>query len=383
MQCAILFFVIGCVDSTLLRGQLRHLEAHDATPLAATPPRSPAPSSIYGKIYVGVPPQEFLVVFDTGSGNIFLPDRQCQSTSCMTKHTYDKLLSKGAQQVPNATEEVSFTVGRGSIAGRPARDKVCLQPQEVCADTSFISAAEMSDVPFSLYPFDGIVGLGMPALSRSKDYNFLGNIAEARQLQKDRFAVWLSKQVDQEDAEISFGEIPMNRLSSDIVWFPLSSTVSGLWQVSLKDLTVNLVRQGLCKKQACHVAFDTGTGVIAGPKHIIDVLKQELNVATDCSNWDELPALGVELGDRVFNIEKYEYVQKSSEGCFVQLVALDTELPTIYLGTPFLERYVTIYDRVFLRMGLAFALHKAEPTGESTQDAAQRLMGRQALGKLE
>ncbi|CAK9110906.1 Pepsin A [Durusdinium trenchii] len=174
----------------------------------------------------------------------------------------------------------------------------------------------------------------MPALSRSKDYNFLGNIAEARQLQKDRFAVWLSKQVDQEDAEISFGEIPMNRLSSDIVWFPLSSTVSGLWQVSLKDLTVNLVRQGLCKKQACHVAFDTG----------------------------------VELGDRVFNIEKYEYVQKSSEGCFV---------------TPFLERYVTIYDRVFLRMGLAFALHKAEPTGESTQDAAQRLMGRQALGKLE
>lgn len=38
------------------------------------------------------------------------------------------------------------------------------------------------------------------------------------------------RQVDQEDAEISFGEIPMNRLSSDIVWFPLSSTVSGLWQ---------------------------------------------------------------------------------------------------------------------------------------------------------
>ena len=34
----------------------------------------------------------------------------------------------------------------------------------------------------------------------------------------------------------------------------------------------------------------------------------------------------------ILAIEKYEYVQKSSEGCFVQLVALDTELPTIYLG---------------------------------------------------
>eukprot|EP00435_Cladocopium_sp_Y103_P048276 s104_g14.t1 len=90
---------------SVLRGSGRHLLDSDAgaTPLAVTPPRSPAPSSIYGKIYVGEPPQEFLVVYDTGSGNMFLPDRACQSTSCMTKHTYDKLLSKAAKQVPNAT----------------------------------------------------------------------------------------------------------------------------------------------------------------------------------------------------------------------------------------------------------------------------------------
>lgn len=36
-------------------------------------------------------------------------------------------------------------------------------------------------------------------------------------------------EVDLEDSEISFGEIPMTRLNSDIVWFALSST-DGLWQ---------------------------------------------------------------------------------------------------------------------------------------------------------
>eukprot|EP00438_Fugacium_kawagutii_P028852 Skav229836 [mRNA] locus=scaffold2672:820599:828357:+ [translate_table: standard] len=92
--------------ASVLRGQsTRHLQNSAVAPLAVIPPRSPAPSSIYGKIYVGLPPQEFLVVFDTGSGNMFLPDRSCQSTSCMTKHTYDKLLSKAAKQVggPNST----------------------------------------------------------------------------------------------------------------------------------------------------------------------------------------------------------------------------------------------------------------------------------------
>jgi len=366
--------------ASVLRGQSRqlHISQSDAVPLAVTPPRSPAPSSIYGKLYVGVPPQEFLVVFDTGSGNLFLPDRTCQSTSCMTKHRYDKLLSKAAK-VSNSTSDVSFSVGHGSIVGRPTRDKVCLQPQEVCADTDFVSAAQMSDVPFGLYPFDGILGLAMPGLSQSKDYNFLGNLAEANQLQKDRFAIWLSKKVDLEDSEISFGEIPMTRLNSDIVWFPLSST-DGLWQVEMKDVTVNLVRQSLCTTPPCHVVFDSGTGVLAGPKHMVETIKQELNVASDCSNWDDLPALGVELGDGVFNIEKYDYVQKTNEGCFVQLATLDTEKPILFLGTPFLERYVTIYDRVFLRVGIAFAVHATEPTGETTGEAQQRLMGRKPLG---
>ncbi|CAJ1377221.1 unnamed protein product [Effrenium voratum] len=280
--------------------------------------------------------------------------------------------------------EVILAVGRGNAAGRPARDKVCLGPQQICAETEFLTAVQMSDEPFSLFPFDGMVGLGLPALSRSKEYNFFGNLAEAHQLEKDRFAVWLATEDDREDSEVSFGSIPSSRLGSDIAWLPLSSTTTGLWQVAMKDLTVNLVRQGLCaKKSGCHAAFDTGTGVIAGPKVMIDAIMQELNVATDCSNWDELPALGFELGERIFNIEKHEYVQRTSEGCFPQLAALqDTAhdgAPTFFLGAPFLTRYLTIYDRVFLRMGLAFSAHRKEPTEETTAQAAKRLFAREAI----
>jgi len=361
-------------------------EARVSPAAAFAAPRSPPPSSIYGKVYVGVPPQEFLVVFDTASGNVILPARTCESSACLTKRSYDKLLSATAHEVQNATEfeEVSFAVGHGNIAGRSSQDKVCLSPQKICADTMMVAATQMSDDPFSLFPFDGIVGLGMPSLSLSKAHNFLGNLADANQLDKDRFAVWLATEADKEDSEISFGSLPTARLGSEIVWLPLSSTTSGLWQVKMDDLTLNLIRQDVCP-QGCHAAFDTGASVISGPKRIIDAITQELHVDTECNNWDDLPALGFELGGTTFNLDKYDYVKRTNEGCFLQLESLDADVGenTLFLGAPFLTRYVTVYDRVFLRMGLAFAVHSSEPTSESTEDAAKRLMGRQSLGRPE
>ncbi|CAE6942885.1 PGA [Symbiodinium sp. CCMP2592] len=281
-------------------------------------------------------------------------------------------------------EDVSFAVGKGNVAGKSSQDKVCLSPQKICADTLLVEATEMSDEPFSIFPFDGVVGLGMPSLSLTKMHNFLGNLADANQLDKDRFAVWIATEDDKEDSEISFGALPPNRLGSEVAWLPLSSTTSGLWQVEMSDVTLNLVRLDVCKK-GCHAAFDTGSGMISGPKHLVEAISQELNVATDCSNYDELPALGFELGGVTYNLDKYEYVKRTSEGCFPQLQSTDeaeaSDASTFFLGAPFLTRYVTVYDRVFLRMGLAFAVHANEPTGESSEGAMKRLMGRPSLGR--
>lgn len=242
----------------------------------------------------------------------------------------------------------------------------------------------MSATPFSLHPYDGVVGLGMPGLSLAKEFNFLGNLADADQLENDRFTVWFSTEGDGDDSEISFGNVPENRLGSDVMWMPLSSTSTGLWQVAMSDITVNLVRLGLCGESGCQAAFDTGTGVIAGPKNLIDGIRAGLNVAEDCSNYAELPSLGFELGGTVMNIEKFDYVRQTPDGCFLQLLETDPDSSInnmLLLGAPFLTRYTTIYDRVFLRMGLALSKHKTEPTGETTEAASQRLMGRQGIGK--
>merc|ERR1719201_54706 len=41
-------------------------------------------TSYSGLVHVGTPLQEYRVVFDTGSGNLILPDSQCDTDACKT-----------------------------------------------------------------------------------------------------------------------------------------------------------------------------------------------------------------------------------------------------------------------------------------------------------
>lgn len=342
------------------------------------------------------------MVFDTGSGNVMLPAKMCQSVSCMSHRAYDSGASASAKDIPfldeadaplpldGSRETIRLSIGSGHFAGNLVRDKVCLGGEEnLCANTVLLSAVEMSDEPFSLLPYDGILGMGLPASSVEKSFNFLGNLAELGSMRNNRFSVWLAKEGDTDSSEVTFGGIADERVGSDIVWLKVmgidgdGSGGGGLWQVPLGDVIVGGVRLNLCgdpgHAPTCKAAFDTGTGVIAGPTEILTPLITAAAVSQDCMNHKSLPPVGFMFGHDIMNLEPEDYVRKVNGQCFHQFMELDIPPPrgpVLLLGGPFLRRYYTIYDRESLRVGVAFAKHTipSSKKDETTAQAALRLM---------
>jgi len=328
-------------------------------------------SEYYGRISIGSPPQEFLVVFDTGSGNLLLPSKQCSGEACTSHKRYDAARSSSAVDVGFADQPdksvdrggdrdvVTITFGTGEISGIFIRDDICIG--SICTHGDFVAATEESDEPFSLVPFDGIFGLSLPQMSEGPHFNILDCMIRDKVLKSNMFSVFFGAS-DSEESEITFGEYKPLRMASALFWVPVSNP--GYWQVEMEDITVNNTFQRLCHGN-CQVAVDTGTSLMAGPTDIINSLIDRLNVAATCSNYHTLPDLGFVVGGHILNLKPEDYIDKGDDGCSVALMTLDIpppKGPLFIFGDPFLRKYYTVYDREELKVGFALAAHTAGDT---------------------
>jgi len=92
-------------------------------------------SAYYGTVYVGTPPLEMTVVFDTGSGHLILPSMYCKSETCKAHMRYRRSGSEtgrdvnfNGKTVPAGVPRDSITVkfGTGEVTGVLVEDIVCL-----------------------------------------------------------------------------------------------------------------------------------------------------------------------------------------------------------------------------------------------------------------
>merc|ERR1719335_690941 len=85
-------------------------------------------TAYWGTIEMGTPPQEFKVIFDTGSGNLIIPSKTCDMPGCNAHKKYAPSDSTSASKVVNekgeGSTEISF--GTGDITGDYYKDHFCL-----------------------------------------------------------------------------------------------------------------------------------------------------------------------------------------------------------------------------------------------------------------
>ncbi|CAE6966874.1 PGA, partial [Symbiodinium sp. CCMP2456] len=282
-------------------------------------------TAYYGNIHIGKPAQTITVVFDTGSGNLMVPSTLCTDGACERHKRFDPSLSKTVVNMQSngqpagafdSRDQLTVTFGTGEITGVFLKDDVCIG--NLCANMEFIGASHETEEPFGSFNFDGVLGLALSGMTQGPNFSLMNRMEAAGNLKHALFSVFLSDS-DDEDSEITFGDIKQERMVGQMFWVPVSRH-TGYWQVQMEDIAFNNERQSLCSD--CQVAVDTGTSMLAG------------------SNYDDLPDLGFIVSGHVMNLKPAEYVDNSGGYCSLSLMSLDVPPPNgplFIFGDPFLR----------------------------------------------
>ncbi|NXR42783.1 PEPC protein, partial [Zosterops hypoxanthus] len=143
----------------------------------------------FGEIGIGTPPQNFLVIFDTGSANLWVPSTYCQSPACEDHARFNHSLSSTFLGI-DATYTLSY--GFGDVSVVLGCDTVTIQNITLRRQEFGLSLEEPS-TPFSSLAFDGILGLAFPGVAIPGVPTLVQNLLGQGQLSKPVFSFFFSR----------------------------------------------------------------------------------------------------------------------------------------------------------------------------------------------
>jgi len=371
-------------------------------------------TAYYGDVFVGQPePQNFTVVFDTGSGNLFIPSSKCTDGPCLTHRRYKRSLSQSAVDVdhdgaetPHNLEDrdqVSVSYGTGSIVGEIAREVVCFRTdgevvaadgsplKGVCTRLRVLLATELTEEPFRAFEFDGVLGLGLEGLALHPEFSLLGQMVRQNQQMQAAFGVFISDR-DAVPSEITLGGVDGRRIAGELQWADVAKPELGYWQLRVHGVFVGGEALELCQAGDCVAVADTGTSLLGVPRQAVQrvhwllarSLKGDPQESIDCRGQSG-PDIIFDLGDVRVTIGAADYsrpaalrvvnnkTQETEVICRAALLPVNDE-PALgpkawILGEPVLRKYYTAYDWQRKRVGFAPAV---QPTTTGTEEASAR-----------
>ncbi|XDB65888.1 hypothetical protein AB1E18_019198 [Capra hircus] len=316
-----------------------------------------------GNITVGTPPQEFQVLFDTGSSFLWVPSVFCRSSACSKLVRFRHLQSSTLR----LTDKICrITYGSGRIKGIVVRDTVRWQHSSLTHIGDLVSTDQLFGLSLVEYgfediPFDGILGLNYPNISSAGAIPIVDNLKNQGAISEPVFAFYLSK-YKQEGSVVMSGGVDQRYYKGELNWVPLIQV--GGWTVHMD--CISMKRKVIACSGGCHADFDTRTSLIQGPSTLVNNIQKLIGARqrgsqhyVSCSGANTLPSIIFTINGINYPVPAQAYILKDSRGhCCTTFeenkVSSSTE--TWILGDVFLRLYFSVFDRGNDRIGLAQAL---------------------------
>lgn len=303
-------------------------------------------AAYYGEIHVGTPGQKELVIFDTGSSNLWVPNKNPEGA---TKNLYDH--TKSTSYVADG-KVFQIQYGSGPVAGFLSADDVAIGDLQL-KNYSFAEINDMSGLgqSYTASPFDGILGMGWGSIAQDGCVAPMAALVASGQLPEPVFAFYLG---NMKPGELVFGGVDSSHYTGSFTYVPLSAET--YWQVELDGLKVGSTA---ISSSAPNAIVDSGTSLLVGPQADVEgiakklgaVFQQGLYIA-DCSK--TLPSVTFTLGGKDFSLTVEDMtLQKQGSQCLLGLQAAN--MPLFILGDVFMRKYYVKFDWGQKRIGVAVA----------------------------
>nr|XP_004663588.2 cathepsin E [Jaculus jaculus] len=317
----------------------------------------------FGTISIGSPPQNFTVIFDTGSSNLWVPSVYCTSQACKTHPVFHPSQSDTYSEVGTS---FSIQYGTGSLTGIIGQDQVSVEGLTV-AGQQFGESVKEPGQTFVNAEFDGILGLGYPSLAAGGVTPVFDNMMAQNLLEFPVFSVYMSRDPEGgSGSELTFGGYDPSHFSGSLNWVPV--TKQGYWQIALDGIQVGDTLM-FCA-EGCQAIVDTGTSLITGPPHKIKQLQEAIGAtpmdgeyAVDCDSLSNLPNIAFLINGIAYTLSPADYtLQDYVDGmqfCGSGFQGLDIAPPSgplWILGDVFIRQFYSVFDRGNNQVGLAPAV---------------------------
>eukprot|EP00063_Salmo_salar_P073288 XP_014048123.1 PREDICTED: cathepsin D-like [Salmo salar] len=317
----------------------------------------------YGVISIGTPPQDFTVLFDTGSSNLWVPSIHCSflDVACWLHHRYNS--KKSSTYAQNGTK-FSIQYGRGSLSGFISGDTVYLAGMQVTGQ-QFGEAVKQPGITFAVARFDGVLGMGYPTISVDKITPVFDTAMAAKLLPQNIFSFYISRDpFAAVGGELMLGGTDPLYYTGDLHY--VNVTRKAYWQIEMSSVEVGN-QLTLCKA-GCQAIVDTGTSLITGPAEEVRALQKAIGALPlligeywiDCKKVPSLPVITFNLGGKMFNLTGDDYIimesQMGQKICLSGFMAMNIPPPAgplWILGDVFIGRYYSVFDRDADRVGFA------------------------------
>ncbi|KAF8990499.1 aspartic peptidase domain-containing protein [Cyathus striatus] len=323
--------------------------------------------SYFGSVSIGTPSQNFNVILDTGSSDLWVADTTCNYCSTNTPLFDSSKSSTFKKQTTGANSaETQIQYGIGQVSGVIASDTVSMGGFTIPNQT-FLAVDEVSEDLLN-GSVSGIMGLAFSSIASTEATPFWQALSDGNQLSAPEMSFWLTrfvndstaKAVDEPGGVFTLGGTNSSLFTGDIEFINMPATAHPtFWQLTMSAITVQGKSINITTGDAALAAIDTGTTLVGGPSADVNAIWNSISGSKEEPDADGNPSglfsfRSSQCIGGIFDVSQGTNIQ-SGQG-----------IPGWIVGDTFLKNVYSVFRANPASIGFAQLSDLASTSGSST-----------------